>query len=175
MKKRSATFLAALLLCTLQSCLYFVDNDDDDIIIIDPPAGSAYEPLFLDRAEFEASLTLGPEQPIVDSGKIYVFNDLLFVNEKNKGFHVFQNTDPSNPQPVHFIDIPGATDIAAREGVFYVNQAVDLVAISFFVNGSDLHVSKRIKEVFPPLRSPDGFFAHNVPEGSIVIDWKLKN
>ena len=36
-------------------------------------------------------------QPMKDPGKIYVFGNFLFVNEKFKGVHIIDNVDPRNP------------------------------------------------------------------------------
>jgi hypothetical protein len=35
-------------------------------------------------------------QPIIKSGKIYIKDDLMFINDVNKGFHVYDYTDPKN-------------------------------------------------------------------------------
>jgi len=41
------------------------------------------------RADLDKSVQLLPAQEIINSGKIYIINDLLFVIEKWKGFHFF--------------------------------------------------------------------------------------
>ena len=120
-----------LLFGVFQSCCVNGDCDEDDFIGEPGFSESAYEPIALLRADFEESVKLLPSKPILNSGKIYVLNNLLFVNEKDEGFHVFQNEDPSNPTPLNFIEVPGATDVAIRNGVYFINQAVDLIAISF--------------------------------------------
>lgn len=161
-------FLCSLLLvaATLQSCIYTVDDD--------PPLEitTNYEPVYIDRPDFEASISVAEATTIDTAGKIYVFDNLLFINEKNKGFHVFSNTDPENPEPLHFIKAPGTTDVSIRNQVYYVNQAVDLVAFRYQTNG-ELTVLKRIPNVFPPLLSPDGF-QDNTPENKVVIAWTPK-
>lgn len=167
--------MVCLLFGSLHSCCWDGNcNEQDDVLVIEQEQ-SAYEPIFLDRETFEQSVQLQPPKPIVNSGKIYVLNNLLFVNEKNEGFHVFQNEDPSNPTPINFIEVPGATDIAIRNGVYFVNQAVDLIAIAYNTRASELTISKRIEDVFPVMLSPDGFYPFDIPQGSIVVGWKLKS
>ena len=56
-------------------------TDDDDDLMIDPIFESVYEPVFLSRANLESSIVLKEPEPIVNSGKIYLKDNLLFVNE----------------------------------------------------------------------------------------------
>ncbi len=164
-------FLLCFVTILVQSCC--VDgscNDDVDTLSII----TDYEPVFLERAAFEASVTLNETKPIINSGKIYVVEDLLFVNEKNEGFHIIDNTDPENPLPIAFINAPGATDLAIKNNIFFINQAVDLIAVSYTRESNTLIVSKRIRNVFPVMISPDGY-TPNVTEDSIIINYTLRN
>lgn len=164
--------LCASIVLLLQSCIYGSRNDDDGT---SPSFESSYRAITIDRAVFEESIALMPARPIENSGKIYIINDLLFLNEKNDGFHLFANNDPSNPEIINFMSVPGSTDIAIRNNIFYINQAVDLIAVRFDSATNEVTVEKRVRNVFPELLSPDGFYATNLPENHIVIDWELIN
>jgi len=155
---------------TLQSCIY--SNDDD--VIVDPEPFTNFEAVIMDRATFEASISLDDPKSIVDSGKIYVLEGLLFVGEDNEGFHIFDNEDPTNPIPLGFINAPGATDLAIKNDVYYINQAVDLIAVVYNRDESNLTVTKRIRNVFPPKLSPDGFF-YDPPADSVIVDYEQIN
>ncbi len=168
MKNKPKTFLFILPL-VFSSCWWYGTEDD----FVEPQ--SFYEAQFLSRAEFDESIKLVDAKPITNSGKIYVKDNLLFVNEKNEGFHIYDNTDPSNPQKVKFLEAPGATDMAIRNNIAYVNQAVDLVALTIDYENLTVVTSKRIKNTFPLLISPDGFYTIDVPDGSVVYNWILKN
>ena len=158
---------------SLQSCCFYGGCDDD--FITDPDFQSAYEPVYLDRTVFEESVELLAPRDIVNSGKIYVYNKLLLVNEKNEGFHVIDNANPSNPQPLGFVAVPGSSDVAIKEDVLYINQAVDLIAITIDIQSQQLTLTKRVQDIFPVLSSPEGFYPYDVPENTIVIDWQLIN
>nr|WP_299343546.1 hypothetical protein [Allomuricauda sp.] len=163
--------------CIAASILLFYacwPTDDDDDVNIDPIFQSVYEPVYLSRANLENSILLKDPEPIVNSGKIYIKDNLLFVNEVRKGFHVFDNSNPQNPLKIKFIKVPGSSDLAVRQNMLYINQATDLVAVQFDLNSTELTVAKRVKEAFPVLLSPDGFYAYDIPENSIVVDWELK-
>jgi len=151
-------------------CSPFTDCPDD---FVEPV--SRYEPVYLQRAEFENSVVIKNSISIGTSGKIYVKDDFLFINELFKGFHVYDNSDPTNPKSIKFIEAPGATDMAIRSNMIYINQATDLIAVSYNSDTNAINLTKRIPNTFPPLQSPDGEVAYNIPENAVVIDWKLKN
>ena len=87
---------------------------------------------------------------------------------------MFDNENPSSPVALAYIKAPGATDLAIKNEVYYINQAVDLIAVTYDKQTANLQVTKRIREVFPPKVSPDGF-VHNIPDGEIIIDYELED
>jgi hypothetical protein len=80
-------------------------------------------------------------------GKIYVKGNLLFVNELAEGIHVIDNANPSQPELIGFIVIPGNVDIAIRGNVLYADSQNDLVAIDIAdpTNASEI---TRIEDMF---------------------------
>lgn len=170
---KNQKFVYVLLFCiAFQSCcLTPFDCNDDGFV---EPA-SSYEPVFLSRTDFEKSVNLKNTLAIGTSGKIYVKDNFLFINELNKGFHVYDNSDPANPKSIKFLEAPGATDLAIRNNMIYINQATDLIAVEYNPSTNTASLAKRIPNTFPELRSPDGFDAYTIPENSVVVDWKLKN
>lgn len=156
-------FLVALL---LSSC-WGIPNEED------VPTQN-YEPVLMIRTEFENAVKALAPKEIVKSGKIYIKDNLMFINDVNKGFHVYNYSNPQNPIKISFIQIPGATDLALRNNIIYINQAVDLVTLEYNPVGNLINVTKRIKEVFPQKIAPDGFSSQNGSD-KIVIDWIPKN
>ena len=133
-----------------------------------------YKPVVIKREDIDASITFKNDVEVTESSKIYIFDDYIFINDKRKGFHIFDNSDASNPLKKTFLNIPGATDIAIRNNVFFVNQATDLVSLTIDVNTTALTINKRLKNVFPEILSPDGFLSDNDSEEVIVVDWIKK-
>src|SRR5690606_36232817 len=39
-------------------------------------------------------------------GKLYVKENYLFINELKKGIHIIDNSNPSNPTAIAFVNIP---------------------------------------------------------------------
>lgn len=159
----------------LQSCCFYGDCHDDDFIVDDGAYYSAYEPVYYTREALANSVTITNAVEIIKSGKIYVKDNLLFVGDDRRGFHVFDNTNAQNPVKLHFIQVPGATDLAIRENVLYINQATDLITVQYNNTANTLEVTKRVENVFPEMSSPDGWYAYDKPENSVVVNWILKD
>tara|TARA_R100000935_G_C2768072_1_gene136487 strand:+ start:251 stop:754 length:504 start_codon:yes stop_codon:yes gene_type:complete len=158
------------ILFVLQSCWY--TNDDDENL-----NRSNFKPITQSRQDFEKGIAIMGERPVINSGKIYVKDDLIYLNELGEGFHIIDNSDPSNPQPLAFVKIPLATDLAIRNNVLYVHHAVDLVALTYSLNSNSLNILRRERNVFPELRSPEGLEPsfYNVPENEIVVGYQQIN
>ncbi|CAD0004650.1 hypothetical protein [Flavobacterium salmonis] len=154
--------LLLLIAFVFTSCLRLENNSWEE---------NQYKPVVLQRSVFEKSIVLENAQTITKSGKIYIKGDLMFINDVNKGFHVYDYSDPKNPVRLQFIKAPGATDLAIIDDVIYINQAVDLVTIKYNSATKKIDITNRNKNVFPQKKSPNGF-SGNPRENEIIIDWK---
>jgi hypothetical protein len=105
-------------------------------------------PLYMSLNDLRSAVEMTEPEEISIPGKIYFKDNHLFINEVEKGIHVIDNSDPSNPVTQAFINIPGNVDMAIRGNVLYADSYVDLVAldISDLDNVTEL---KRIREIFP--------------------------
>lgn len=84
------------------------------------------------------------------AGKIYIYNDYLFINEPNEGIHIYNNSNPSAPANVAFIQIPGNVDLAIRNNILYADSFIDLLAFDLS-NMSNIKQVKRVTDVFKQL------------------------
>ncbi len=160
--------LTLILLCaSFIGCFYNSGSGGDDLLML-----SRYTPLTMPISEFENSIAIENATEVTESSKIYIINSYIFVNDKRRGFHIFDNTNPSNPVKKKFLKIPGATDIAIRNNTLYINQATDLVALTFDFNNFIIKIDKRVKNVFPEIQSPDGEIYHK--DGEVVVNWIKK-
>ena len=98
--KKPVLFITILSLLIFQACIGWGSDD----AIIEPEPFNNYEPVVMQRSAFETT-TIFESIPrtIENSGKIYVKDDLIFINEINKGFHFINNANPSNPVNVGFV------------------------------------------------------------------------
>lgn len=154
-----------LLMLMLTGCWGYGETDD-----VQPPDYN-YNAVVMNRDAFENAVSLTAAQPVVKSGKIYVKGDLLFVNDVNKGFHIYNCSTPDVMVPVAFLNVPGATDLAVRNNIIYINQAVDLITLVYNAEANTITLTKRNKNVFPQKPSPDNNY-QEVSENEIIVDWQ---
>ena len=141
---------------------------------------SGYIPVLMDRTEMEQAIKFEPPRPMNDPGKIYYKDSYLFIVEKYKGVHVIDNSNAANPEKIGFIHIDGVRDIAIKNNVMYADNAVDLIAVQLNASYTSISVTKRLKNYFPEMASPDGmdFPSHiykNRPANSIIVAWNVNN
>lgn len=169
--KKSYLLLLVIALSLLQSCIGWGTDDGDDVIPF-----SNYEPIIMQRSNFETSTTLeATVKPIENTGKIYVKDNFIFINEVNKGFHIINNEDPTNPVNIGFINVLGSSDLSIKGDVFYANNATDLIAFQLNPTSQDLTITKRLENVFPQIWSPEGDIFYNLEDDEIIIDWQIIN
>lgn len=79
-------------------------------------------------ATFNQSVIDGDFQPpLKNVNKIYTYNNLLLINEKRTGVHIFDNSDPSAPVFIDFISLIGNQDMAIKDNYLYLDSFTDLV------------------------------------------------
>jgi hypothetical protein len=132
-----------------------------------------YYAVYMDRTNLEKSVSYietGIEvTEMKNPGKIYYRHPYLFINEKYKGVHVIDNTDPVKPVEKGFIVAPGCLDMAVKGNIIYLDNAVDMVSFDL----STKEVTKRITNVFPELAPPNGNvrYDYDRPENLIIVEW----
>jgi hypothetical protein len=104
-------------------------------------------PVYASKVTVLASINGDASQPIVQTGKIYIKDKFIFLNDIDKGIHIFDNSDPSHPVQTAFLNIPGNEDIAVKGNILYADMYGDLLAIDI----TDLHhvqVMNTVRSVF---------------------------
>ncbi len=134
------------------------------------PKYGDYEPVYMKRSDLENSVAYKDQaRKMVHPGKIYYKSPYIYINERYKGVHVINNSDPANPVKEGFITAPGCIDMAVKDDVLYLDNSVDLVAFSL----SRKEVTKRVKNMFPEPLAPDNTFNyHPREENMVIVEWK---
>lgn len=132
-----------------------------------------FEPVYMSHEEFINSVSLETSRDLVNPGKIYFYDGYLFLNEVNKGLHIIDNSNPSSPLNVGFINIPANKDLAIRNEMLYADSQKDLLIFDI----SDLQnpqLTERIPDVFnTSANMPPGFTTQSVDASKgLVVDWK---
>jgi len=118
---------------------------------------TAYQPVYKLLEEMRVPVKYESATSLINAGKIFYYNGYLFVNELNTGIHIFDNTDPSNPKNVGFLNIPGNLDMAVHDHYLYADSYLDLVSIDI-ANPEAPVETGRVNDVFQSFYS----FSDNV-------------
>lgn len=133
-----------------------------------------FKPIYVDTEE-AYDIKMGEVQPIENAGKLYLYGNLLLINEIGKGIHLIDNTNPANPLKLGFLKIPGNHDMVIKGNVIYANNYNDLVALKI-TDDFEVIETERIKDVIQsnslyPLER--GFyFECSDPSKGVVVGWQ---
>ncbi|MFH1119377.1 MAG: hypothetical protein V1775_06100 [Bacteroidota bacterium] len=134
-------------------------------------------PVYMGLEEFRGAVKRTSPQPLENPGKIYFKDNYLFVNEYHKGVHVINNSNPSAPNPVAFIEIPGNVDIAIRNNILFADSFIDLVAVDITDPSNPVEVD-RVEDAFPNVLPPLDYtfpvYGLDFTKG-VVIGWETKD
>jgi hypothetical protein len=135
-----------------------------------------YEPVLMTRHALESAVQLRASREIEQPGKIWVYNDYVFVIEQYRGIHVIDNSNSSDPVNLAFIQVDGCTDVAVNQGLIYANNAVDLIGIRTDLDQKSITVVSRNRNVLPESSPPDGGqhfdFDKFRPDGTIIVRYE---
>jgi len=116
-----------------------------------------------------------PAKNIEKAGKIYFGNAVLLIGEPNKGIHVFDNSNPSNPTNVSFIDLPYTNEFYVYGNQIYAISHYDLVKI----NISDLAnpvIESRLENAFgTPITDDQGRILMGFTYQVVTEEFKLNS
>jgi hypothetical protein len=85
-------------------------------------------PIYEVLTSFRESVRSQSPEAVINSGKLTVIGKYIFLSEPEKGIHIIDNSDPSSPKNVSFINIPGNEDMAIKGNTLYADAYGDLVS-----------------------------------------------
>ena len=164
MKSTISQLLTGLIICSLlvmSSCKK--DKCSETVTY------KTFVPVYMSYADMRNGVKSGPAQPLKNPGKIYLKGNYIFVNEVNLGIHVIDNTNPSSPQNIAFISIPGNQDLAANGNTLYADSYIDLLAFNIG-DVNNITLAKRVQSALPYNCSSNGYYADS--SQGVVASWK---
>ncbi|MDP3464088.1 MAG: hypothetical protein Q8S18_14955 [Bacteroidales bacterium] len=133
-------------------------------------------PVYMELTEFRSAVKKSEPQSLVNPGKIYFKDNLLYINENQEGVHIINNSNPASPQFLGFIEIPGNVDIAIRGNILYADSYIDLVAIDITDPLNPVEID-RVEDAFPNvIPVPDysyPIYGLDFSKG-VVVGWQQK-
>jgi len=161
--------IALLVVLGLVSCNKKEEGDFADYLVATP--------LTMSLADFKNSVDVVAPRPINESGKIYAYENYIFVNDKYKGVHVIDNSDPNSPQKISFIKIAGNVDISIKGNFLYADSLTDLMVLDI----SEINAIKIVNRLEDVLRdnivwpNADIYEYDGIDyENEILVGWDVK-
>lgn len=105
-------------------------------------------PVYLSYEDLRSAVKVTDPRELTSVSRIYLYNNYLFANELNEGIHIIDNSIPSSPKRIGFIEIPGNQDIAIKDNALYADSYIDLVTIDVSDIENVVEVA-RVESVFP--------------------------
>jgi hypothetical protein len=165
-------FLFSLVVLILTSC---------ESVVKETVTYKINEPIFMATETFRNSVKVTSEHhSITNIGKMCFYNDYLYISEPEKGIHIIDNRNPSNPQIVGFIQLLGNADIAIRNNKLYADSYIDLVWFDV-TNPAFPELNGRLDSIFPTaLPIPQNQYgidytkSYSGKNNGVIIGWELK-
>jgi hypothetical protein len=126
-----------------------------------------YRPVYHTTAEVRANIKSNAPRALEHPGKLFVIGKYIFLNEVDKGIHIIDNSNPSAPRNVAFIDLPGNIDLAVKENTLYADSYTDMVTLDI-ADPLRVQVKKFTDNAFPNRRYENGFVADT---NKVIVDW----
>ncbi|MBT8210990.1 MAG: hypothetical protein KJP14_10725 [Eudoraea sp.] len=169
MKNFIYPFLGLCFLLTFNSCEKNNDELYEDYLVA--------RPLTMSVEEFKNSVDIIAPIPVNESGKIYAYDQYIFVNDKYKGVHVIDNSDPGNPQKISFIKIAGNVDISVKDNYLYADSITDLMVFDISDIGN-IQIVNRLENVLRdnvvwPVEADFFEYGNWDYENEILIGWEV--
>lgn len=88
-----------------------------------------YDPVYMTAQEFRVDIQTEELRSLENPGRMYFYEDYIFINEKGLGIHIYDNSDRSNPSFVTFYKVPGNFDISIKDGYLVADNVIDLITV----------------------------------------------
>jgi hypothetical protein len=129
-------------------------------------------PVYKKLTDLRAAVKSTAATTIVNTGKLYLKDNWIFLNEQNKGIHVIDNSNPAHPVKAAFINIPGNIDIAVTQNTLYADLYCDLAAIDI-TDPRHITVSSFLTNTFPDKSSNPT--TGNPDSINVITDWASRD
>jgi len=138
---------------------------------------TANAPVYMSYTDLRSAVKMTTAREMNNPGKIYFKDNFIFINEKMKGVHVYDVSNPNNPQNKGFIEIPGNVDIAIKDNILYADSYIDLVSIDVSSFSAIKEVG-RVEKIFPytlPTYDTKYPVAKLDEKKGVVTEWEVKS
>ena len=103
-------------------------------------------PIYISPLDFSYIKRSSP-RTLKNIGQSLQYNNYLFINEIYNGIHVFDNTDPKAPKPIHFWEIPGNLDLSIKDLAELIKKTIGFNGDLNFNAGKPDGTMKKLTDV----------------------------
>ncbi|MFN3755775.1 MAG: LVIVD repeat-containing protein [Flavobacterium sp.] len=136
-------------------------------------------PIFKSKTALRESVGVTSPQSTYSDGKVYVAENMLFYIAQEQGIHIFDNSNPAQPQNVAFIQMEGVHDIAVKGNYLYADNFMDLLVfnLSNLQQISLVQTLQDVLEFYPQFPAEADFMAwdSNPDEDDIMIGFQIES
>lgn len=136
-----------------------------------------YTPIYTAISTIVANINGNPGQAFDSIGRIYVKDKYIFLSERGKGIHILDNSDPTHPASVGFLNIPGNQSMTVKGNILYADMHQDLLAIDIS-DPHRAHVVSIVYNLYQVYWSLNGMSWYGGVRGDsslIVTGWTIKD
>jgi hypothetical protein len=90
---------------------------------------------------------IGEPQSLNNPGSFVLYNNTMYVNEKEKGIHVIDYSNPSAPQNKGFIPVPGNLGLSIKNNYLYADCFGDLMVFKI-ITKENIELQNVVQGVF---------------------------
>ncbi len=113
-------------------------------------------------------------------GKIYMFKNALYINERGLGIHIYNNSDPSSPIQLGFLDIHSNFDVAVKGNTLYAQSYSDLLIFDVSDPLKPIYINRELNVFSLNYDCVKEGYDENYPtkyvdmNKEVVLGWELK-
>ena len=106
-----------------------------------------FDPVYKTRDEINRLPSVEMARPLINPGILYVYNDLILINEFREGIHIIDNSNPENPVNTAFLAIEGNEHFAILNNRLQANKYNALITVDI-TDIQNPRQTSRIENVF---------------------------
>ncbi len=122
-----------------------------------------------DIEEIRNTPLLEAAKTISNPGKVYIGEEILLIGEEGSGIHIYDNSNPTNPQNMAYLNVPFCREFFVSENKIFAESQYDMLKIDIS-NPSAPFIESRVTNAFGATiqdnqgRTVIGFTAEEVTE-----------
>lgn len=107
-----------------------------------------FRPVYATRETVKANIKSSAPELLQNPGKLVIKDNILYLNDLDKGIHVIDISHPAQLQQLAFIHIPGCIDMAINGNFLYADCYTDLEVLDI-TNPLQITVKQDLPGIFP--------------------------